>query len=51
MKKFKVAFHTMHESYNGYDHSDGWRDHYAGRFQLWSCGRQGAIQRTLICIA
>lgn len=27
MKRFKVSFHTMHESYNGYDHSDGWHEY------------------------
>jgi hypothetical protein len=24
MQKYRVKFHTYHESYNGYDHSDGW---------------------------
>lgn len=28
MKKFKVSFLTMHESYNGYEHSDGWKDYF-----------------------
>ncbi len=28
MKNFKVSFWTMHESYNGYDHSDGWKDYF-----------------------
>lgn len=27
MKKFKVQFLTYHESYNGYDHSDGWQEY------------------------
>lgn len=27
MEKFKVSFLTYHESYNGYDHSDGWSDY------------------------
>lgn len=27
MKKFKVKFLVKHESYNGYDHSDGWHEY------------------------
>jgi hypothetical protein len=27
MKKYSVKFHTYHESYNGYDHSDGWKEY------------------------
>lgn len=27
MKKFKVKFLVKHESYNGYEHSDGWHEY------------------------
>ena len=27
MNTYKVSFHTKHESYNGFDHSDGHKDY------------------------